>query len=202
MNAGLMMMTADLKALVEQQGASFHATVSSDCTHLITTQKDVDKKSEKCMFWPKRGLSLEVCGECGADQKDKSACGISTCEVVGLDWLLESVDAKKPLPTKKYLLGSDVAGSDGHQQDDQDGGKKSKKRTIDAVDGTKTGKDADDESNKKVKDEQEKKLNVPVDEGFSQSGMLGHLYLSNYGIKTIQATGCISTTPARFGTLL
>lgn len=45
-----MVMTADLKALVGNQGATFNATVSSDCTHLITTQEDVDKKSGKCMF--------------------------------------------------------------------------------------------------------------------------------------------------------
>lgn len=53
-----MMMIADLKALVEKQGATFNATVSSDCTHLVTTQKDVEKKSEKCMF-------VKGVGECG-----------------------------------------------------------------------------------------------------------------------------------------
>lgn len=54
----MMMMIADLKALVEKQGATFNATVSSDCTHLVTTQKDVEKKSEKCMF-------VKGVGECG-----------------------------------------------------------------------------------------------------------------------------------------
>lgn len=49
MNVVLTMSIADLKALVENQGATFNATVLPDCTHLVTTQKDVDKKSEKCM---------------------------------------------------------------------------------------------------------------------------------------------------------
>ena len=39
---------ADVKALVEGQGAIFVTTVNDQCTHLITTQKDVDKKSAKC----------------------------------------------------------------------------------------------------------------------------------------------------------
>lgn len=98
------------------------------------------------------------------------------------------MDAKKPLPAKKYLLGSD--GSGGGDDDQQDDGKASKKRPFDAVDGS-TGKDANGESNKKVKDDQkddqkdgqkdgqEKKLNVPVDEGFPQIGMSVHKYLSS-----------------------
>lgn len=105
---------------------------------------------------------------------DKTAYWIRTCDVVSLDWLLESVDAKKPLPVKKYLLGSDGAdgsgdGDDEDKKDVQDGEKKTKKRTIDAVDDS-TDKDAKDESNKKAKDGPEKKLNVPVDEGFQSSG--------------------------------
>lgn len=94
------------------------------------------------------------------------------------------MDAKKPLPAKKYLLDSD--GSGGGDDDQQDDGKASKKRPFDAVDGS-TGKDANGESNKKVKDDQkdgqkdgqEKKLNVPVDEGFPQIGMSVHIYLSS-----------------------
>lgn len=42
--------TADLKALVEGQGATFSSSVSQDCTHLVTTEKDVEKGSAKCML--------------------------------------------------------------------------------------------------------------------------------------------------------
>ena len=41
---------ADLKDLVEGQGATFSTSVSPECTHLITTQKDVEKKSAKCVL--------------------------------------------------------------------------------------------------------------------------------------------------------
>lgn len=44
---------ADVKDLVEGQGATFVATVNDECTHLITTEKDVEKKSAKCECqWP------------------------------------------------------------------------------------------------------------------------------------------------------
>jgi hypothetical protein len=42
--------TADLKALVEGQGATFSSSVSQDCTHLVATEKDVEKESTKCML--------------------------------------------------------------------------------------------------------------------------------------------------------
>jgi hypothetical protein len=37
---------------VESQGATFSTTVGSDCTHLVTTQKEVEKNSTKCELTP------------------------------------------------------------------------------------------------------------------------------------------------------
>jgi hypothetical protein len=42
------LLTADIKVLVEEQGALFSSSVTDQCTHLITTQKDVEKKGTKC----------------------------------------------------------------------------------------------------------------------------------------------------------
>lgn len=42
---------ADLKALIEDQGAIFSTSVSNGVTHLVTTQKDVENKSVKCVFF-------------------------------------------------------------------------------------------------------------------------------------------------------
>lgn len=42
------LLPADLKELVEKNGASFSATVTEDCTHLVTTEKDVEKQTSKC----------------------------------------------------------------------------------------------------------------------------------------------------------
>jgi poly [ADP-ribose] polymerase len=41
-------LAADVKALVEEQGATFSTSVTDLCTHLITTQKEVDKNTMKC----------------------------------------------------------------------------------------------------------------------------------------------------------
>lgn len=120
--------------------------------------------------------------------------------------MLESVDAKKPLPVKKYLLYSDGAsGGDDGKQNDQDDGKKSKKRTIDAVGGSKGKKDDDakDESSKKAKDGLGKKLSIPIDEGFQSTGMYASFLvgITVVMILTVQATRCISTTLAKSGML-
>lgn len=42
---------ANLKALIEDQRAIFSTSVSNGVTHLVTTQKDVEKKSAKCVFF-------------------------------------------------------------------------------------------------------------------------------------------------------
>ncbi|OJJ48899.1 hypothetical protein ASPZODRAFT_157407 [Penicilliopsis zonata CBS 506.65] len=73
---------ADLKTIVESHGATFSSTVTEECTHLVTTQKEVDKKGSKY----------------------KQALKVYTCHIVSLDWLVESDEAKKPLGEKGYLF--------------------------------------------------------------------------------------------------
>lgn len=41
-------LAADVKTLVEGQGATISKSVTDQCTHLITTAKDAEKKSAKC----------------------------------------------------------------------------------------------------------------------------------------------------------
>lgn len=41
---------ADVKSLIEAQGATFSATVDDGCTHLITTEKDAAKRGTKCKY--------------------------------------------------------------------------------------------------------------------------------------------------------
>ncbi|GIK00388.1 hypothetical protein Aspvir_004411 [Aspergillus viridinutans] len=161
---------ADLKAIVEGQGATFTSTVSEGCTHLITTQKEAEKGTVKY----------------------KQACNLPGCEVVSLEWLLDSQKAGKPLASKTYLLTSGAA-SVGQ---DQNGGAstsatatsaptsptapKTNKRKLadanaDAVDGVvdANGDSNGDEANKKQKDAQKasaKSLNVPIDEGCTMPG--------------------------------
>ena len=51
----------------------------------------------------------------GIDQiPDRAACEIQSCQIVSIDWLLDSLEAKKPLAEEKYILGSDSSqkGSD------------------------------------------------------------------------------------------
>ncbi|KAJ5371769.1 hypothetical protein N7517_003775 [Penicillium concentricum] len=74
---------ADLKSLIEKNGATFSAAVTDDCTHLVTTEKDVEKQTTKY----------------------KQACQLANCHIVPLSWLLDSDKAKKPLAESKYSLG-------------------------------------------------------------------------------------------------
>ncbi|OQE36958.1 hypothetical protein PENCOP_c011G01823 [Penicillium coprophilum] len=74
---------ADLKALIENQGATFSTAVTDDCTHLVTTEKDVEKQTTKY----------------------KQASQLANCHVVPLSWLLESTKAKKPLAESNYFFG-------------------------------------------------------------------------------------------------
>jgi hypothetical protein len=39
--------SAEIKALVETYGGTFSATVTPDCTHLVSAQKEVDSKAKK-----------------------------------------------------------------------------------------------------------------------------------------------------------
>jgi poly [ADP-ribose] polymerase len=43
-----LLLLADLKSMIEKNGATFSTTVSDDCTHLVTTEKDVQKQTTKC----------------------------------------------------------------------------------------------------------------------------------------------------------
>lgn len=44
----ILSLTADLKALIEKNGATFSTSVTDDCTHLVTTEKDGEKQTTKC----------------------------------------------------------------------------------------------------------------------------------------------------------
>ncbi|KAE8153467.1 poly polymerase catalytic domain-containing protein [Aspergillus avenaceus] len=153
---------ADLKTIVEAKGATFSQTVTSDCTHLVTTQRDVDNETSKY----------------------KQACKVYSCNIVSLQWLLESDEAKKPLPAKAYLLTpgkNDATQDDDQSEEDAADSKKKKKRTLEEVleieDPSKKKSRASEEAEeigeasskgKKAKDAQKlssKTSNVPVDGG-------------------------------------
>ncbi|KAE8371076.1 poly polymerase catalytic domain-containing protein [Aspergillus bertholletiae] len=137
---------ADVKKLVEGQGAKFSTTVTGDCTHLITTQREVDN----------------------VNSKYKQACNVYNCNIVTIDWLLESIEAKKPVPEKSYLLGRKDAKADDKKDEEDTDKKEKKKRTLEEVLDV-----SEDISNKKPKDAQKmgsKTLNVPVDEACYLSG--------------------------------
>ncbi|KAF7591625.1 hypothetical protein BBP40_001264 [Aspergillus hancockii] len=140
---------ADVKKLVEAQGATFSVAVTSDCTHLLTTQREVDNQNSKY----------------------KQACKAYNCNIVTINWLLESIDAKKPLPEKPYLLSSNKNDTKADSEEDQDEAtskKDKKKRTLEEA-----LEISEPSTSKKVKDEQKlssKTLNVPLDEGCCLGG--------------------------------
>lgn len=47
------MVVADLKKIVEDNGGSFSSKVTDECTHLVSTQKEVDNNGTKseCNFY-------------------------------------------------------------------------------------------------------------------------------------------------------
>ncbi|KAL4765399.1 putative poly(ADP)-ribose polymerase PARP [Aspergillus foveolatus] len=110
----------DLKSIVERHGATFTSSVRTNCTHLIATQKEIDKNGTKY----------------------KHACDLQSCEIVSLDWLLDSDKAKKPVSEAPYRFGA----SHSNQNSQADPVKTEKKRSAKAV------QDTDDaRSNKKPK---------------------------------------------------
>ncbi|CAG8909903.1 unnamed protein product [Penicillium egyptiacum] len=187
---------ADLKALIEKNGATFSTAVTDDCTHLVTTEKDVEKQTTKY----------------------KQASQLANCHIVPLSWLVESDKAKKPLPESNYSFGQadQAPQADDDTQKNVDGiaalpadnKRTTRKRGADATsaanDSDKTTNDtqkngtsrkgnpnvdkqpttkkraADEEpvkkgANKKIKDIQKtatKAINVPIDEGFEALGKL------------------------------
>ncbi|KAL2793619.1 poly polymerase catalytic domain-containing protein [Aspergillus keveii] len=143
---------ADLRKIVESQGATFSATVGADCTHLVTTQKEVEKNSTKF----------------------QQACGIQKCEIVTLNWLLDSDKANKPVSEKSYHFGTH--NPENKNKSDSAPAKAEKKRSAkDALDAD------DDETNKKLKNgvedaqrvtsEKAGKLKVDIDEGYYPNGV-------------------------------
>ncbi|CAI7658001.1 unnamed protein product [Penicillium crustosum] len=200
---------ADLKALIEKNGATFSTSVTDDCTHLVTTEKDVEKQTTKY----------------------KQASQLTNCHIVPLSWLLESDQAKKPLPESKYAFGQANQASqadddtqnkivDGTASLPADNKRITRKRGVDAAsaanDADKTTNDtqkngtngkakssedkksatkkrgADEDpvkkgSNKKTKDIQKttiKALNVPIDDGFEELGKLKDpkVYIDSAGL--------------------
>ncbi|PYH94648.1 poly polymerase [Aspergillus ellipticus CBS 707.79] len=124
---------ADLKSIVTRQGGKFSSTVTEECTHLITTEKEVANESVKY----------------------KQARNVYTCNIVSLDWLIDSDEAGKRLDEKDFLVGPDDKDEDSEEE-------KPKKRTLEEALGVKQ-----DGTTKKFKDAQTigtKALNVPVDD--------------------------------------
>ncbi|KAJ5520924.1 hypothetical protein N7463_001377 [Penicillium fimorum] len=194
---------ADLKSLIEKNGATFSAVVTDDCTHLVTTEKDVERQTTKY----------------------KQASQLANCYIVPLSWLFDSDKAKKPLAESKYSFGQadQVSQGDENAQDNigslpTNNKRITRKRGADAVstrnDADETtnvtnganGKDKPSQdkkptnqkrgagedkvkngSNKKTKDIQKtasKAINVPIDEGFERLGKLKDpkVYIDNTGL--------------------
>lgn len=127
---------------------------------------------------------------------DKQACNVPGCDVVSLEWLLDSQKAGKPLASKPYFLTAGAASVGQGQNVDGTGTgtapapasgattatapKTNKRKLADANDDTAgsavdaNGASNGDEANKKQKAAQKastKSLNVPVDEGCTMPGM-------------------------------
>ncbi|KAJ5209988.1 hypothetical protein N7491_009799 [Penicillium cf. griseofulvum] len=182
---------ADLKSMIEKNGATFSSSVTDDCTHLVTTEKDVQKQTTKY----------------------KQASQLANCRIVPLLWLIESDEAKKPLAESKYSSfaqadqasqadeNADTKAADGSESGPADNKRITRKRGVvvasaennaeettnntkknglkgkvqpsedKKVVGKKRGADEDtveNASNKKAKDIQKtgtKAINVPIDEG-------------------------------------
>lgn len=122
---------------------------------------------------------------------DKQACNLPGCDVVSLEWLLDSQKAGKPLASKTYLLTSGaVSGGQGQNVDGTATApatatatgatiapKANKRKLADANDdiaADANGASNGDEANKKQKAAQKastKPPNVPIDEGCTMPGM-------------------------------
>ncbi|CAG8192223.1 unnamed protein product [Penicillium olsonii] len=180
---------ADVRALVENNSARFSTSVTEECTHLVTTQVDVDKQSTKCEF---ARITVRSHGRL-TYRSDKKANSLPNCQIVSLSWLLESVQAKKPLPESKYTFDDEEqtpqTSTTKQENGDVDGDatdtvaetkSKAKKRSAS---GEETGA-----SKKKAKDIQKattKYLNIPIDEGFNKRGgpfMQPTVYVDDAGL--------------------
>ncbi|RAL13116.1 putative poly(ADP)-ribose polymerase PARP [Aspergillus homomorphus CBS 101889] len=129
---------ADLTTIIKRNGGEFSSGITEDLTHLISTSKEVTNKSRKYT----------------------QACKVPYCNIVSLDWLVDSDAAGKRLPEKDFLL-------DTKTDDKTDEGEK-KKRTLEEALGVN-----EDGTSKKLKNAQKagtKSLNIPVDEDCSLKG--------------------------------
>ncbi|KAL1851169.1 hypothetical protein Plec18170_006493 [Paecilomyces lecythidis] len=102
---------ADLKTIVEENGGTFSHTVIPECTHLIATQKEFDTKGSKVI----------------------KAMKVYTCDTVKLDWLIESVEAKKRLPEEDYVFET-------KKKNDKTDDKKDDKSSVDDKKNSKNSK--------------------------------------------------------------
>ncbi|KKK26234.1 hypothetical protein ARAM_004958 [Aspergillus rambellii] len=139
---------ADLKSIVEGHGATFTSSVTADCTHLIITEKEVEKNGTKY----------------------QQACNLKKCEIVSIDWLLESNKAKKPVSEKSYHFG---AANGTAKANDSAAPVKAEKKKRTAKVALDEDEDDEDDSNKKPKADVEnaqmatsKTVKVPVDESY------------------------------------
>ncbi|KAH8432738.1 putative poly(ADP)-ribose polymerase PARP [Aspergillus melleus] len=132
---------ADLKSIIESRGATFSPGVTIGCTHLITTQREINNNNTKYV----------------------QATKVYNCKIVSVDWLIDSHEAKKPLDEKDYLFNSNS------KSDDEDSGDEKKKRTLEeALDLT---DDRASKKPKDAQKANSKALNVPVDEGCHLKGI-------------------------------
>ncbi|KAF7712855.1 Uncharacterized protein PECH_001992 [Penicillium ucsense] len=128
---------ADIKGLVENQGATFTSTVTDECTHLITTLKEVEKRTTKYL----------------------AASQLPKCKIVSIDWLLASSQKKNAIAEKPYLLDADATADAGvadneSKQSSKRATRKAPAKSVDkdlvAGDGN-LKKDADDEDDETAK---------------------------------------------------
>lgn len=91
---------ADLIALIEKHGATYSPGVTNGCTHLITTQREINNSNTKYV----------------------QATKVYSCSIVSVDWLIDSHEANKPLSEKDYLFNA--------KSDAEDSGDEKKKRTL------------------------------------------------------------------------
>lgn len=137
---------ADLKTIIEEKcGASFASTVTDECTHLITTEKEVERKGAKF----------------------KQASDLPKCSIVSLKWLIESGSVKKPLPEQDYLLGSDSGPNNASKNGTKYASNGDKTSGIKRGPSEEKVESSQEKPNKKLKDGQKaisKSLKVEVDE--------------------------------------
>ena len=153
-----------MKALIEQSGATFSTSVTEACTHLVTTQTDVDKKSTKCEY-PSRFVHPYLL----INRSDKKASGLPDCQIVSLDWLLESGNAKRLLPESMYAFDKESTGQVSQNQNNGNGDTEKKAKDVKPAKKRNASEEEAPDSKKKIKDSQKattKSLHIPLDEGF------------------------------------